>query len=392
MFVRAFVLTWLAYFGLYLCRKNFSVVMPFLKQELGFSSEQLGNVLFFYGLAYAIGQVVMGAFSDRWGARLVVSIGTWVSSVCSVLTSFGTALPVVQGANGMAQAAGWPGVLKMARDWFPESNRGVILAWWGTHMVLGGLAGSAFAAYCSRFGWRWAAIAPAIILTGIGLAFFLFSRDKQRSATWKFTWPWADRDLLANRRLRSIVMMYFFVKMLRYAFIFWLPLYMTEELRYTPENAGYASAIFEFVGFGGVLLAGYWSENGNPGKRFSVSATMMFLLAGLCILYPHVSPVAPWVNILMIGLIGAFTFGPDTLMAGAGVQEAVRPDKTASAGGLVNGLGSTGQILSPLIVAALSAKFGWPVLFAFLGCGAALGGVVLAIEMGKKWEVAAEEA
>jgi sugar phosphate permease len=392
MFVRAFVLTWLAYFGFYLCRKNFSVLMPFLKQEAGFTSEQLGNVLFFYGLAYAVGQVVMGAFSDRWGARLVVSAGTWVSAACSVLTSLGTALPAVQGANGIAQAAGWPGVLKMARDWFPESNRGVILAWWGTHMVLGGLAGSAFAAYCSQFGWRWAAIAPAILLALIGLVFFLFSKDKERGAKWRFQWPWADRDLLLNRRLRAIVMMYFFVKMLRYAFLFWLPLYMTEELRYSPQNAGYASAIFEFVGFGGVLLAGYWSENGGTGKRFGVAAAMMFVLAGFCILYPHVSRVDPWVNLAMIGLIGAFTFGPDTLMAGAGVQESVRADKTASAGGLVNGLGSTGQIVSPLLVAALSAHFGWAALFAFLGVGAALGGIVLALEMGKKWETVTEEA
>ncbi len=391
MFVRAFALTWLAYFGLYLCRKNFSVLMPFLKQEQGFSSEQLANVLFCYGVAYAVGQVVMGSLADRWGSRRVVSIGTWVSAACSAVTGWWQPLWAVQGVNGMAQASGWPGVLKMARDWFPEADRGVVLAWWGTHMVLGGLAGSAFAAYCAESGWRWAAIAPAGILVVIGLVFAVFARDKSRATAFQIQWPWADRELWANRRLCAIALMYFFVKMLRYAFLFWLPLYMTEELGYRAVDAGYVSAVYEFAGFGGVLLAGYWSDRAAGGRRFGVAATMMFVLTLLCFVYPFFSRFSAVANFLAIGLIGAFTFGPDTLMAGAGVQEAVRAEKTASAGGMVNGLGSMGQIVSPWLVAALSAKFGWPVLFAVLGLAALAGGLVLANEMRQKWEVAERE-
>jgi sugar phosphate permease len=391
MFVRAFALTWLAYFGLYLCRKNFSVIMPFLAKEEGFTSENLAQVLFFYSLAYAIGQVVMGALADRWGARPMVSLGAIISAACSAATSFGQSLWLVQGVNGMAQATGWPGVLKMTRDWFPETNRGVILAWWGTHMVLGGLAGSAFAAYCSQFGWRWAAIAPGLVLCLVALVFFTFSRDKAVRTDLRFTWPGTDRELWGNRRLRAIAIMYFCVKMLRYAFLFWLPYYMTQELNFNPADAGYTSAVFELAGFGGVLLAGYWSERSGPGKRFGVAATMMFVLTLLCMFYPHVSRFGALTNLMAIGLIGAFTFGPDTLMAGAALQESVRAEKTASAAGLVNGFGSIGQILSPLLVNQLSERFGWAVLFAMLGLGAMVGGLVLANEMRHKWQPVQEE-
>lgn len=380
MFFRAFALTWMAYFGLYLCRKNFSVIMPFLKLEEGFSSQQLANILFCYSLAYALGQIAIGPIADRWGARRVVSLGALVSACCSALTSMASGLLWIQGLNGAAQASGWPGLLRMAREWFPESRRSVILAWWGTHMVLGGLAGSAFAAYCSRFGWRWAALAPAIVLVFIALAFAILSKDKEEAKPRQVSLPGLDRELWANRRLRAIAAMYFQVKLLRYAFLFWLPLYMTEELGYTAQDAGYTSAIFEFVGFGGVLLAGYASQNGGAGKRFGVAASLLFTLALLCVAYPYFSRMGPWANLVGIGLLGAFTFGPDTLMAGAGVSDAVRAEKTASAGGLVNGLGSTGQIVSPLLVAALSARFGWTALFGVLGLFALTGGAILAFE------------
>ncbi len=224
MFFRAFALTWMAYFGLYLCRKNFSVIMPFLKLEEGFSSQQLANILFCYSLAYALGQIAIGPIADRWGARRVVSIGALVSACCSALTSMASGLLWIQGLNGAAQASGWPGLLRMAREWFPESRRSVILAWWGTHMVLGGLAGSAFAAYCSQFGWRWAALTPAGVLVLIAIAFAIFSRDKAETKPQQVSLPGLDRELWANRRLRAIAGTYFQVKLLLYAFRVWRPL------------------------------------------------------------------------------------------------------------------------------------------------------------------------
>ncbi len=391
MFIRAFALTWIAYFGLYLCRKNFSVIMPFLKSEEGFSSPQLATILFCYSLAYALGQIAIGPVADRWGARKVVSLGALISAGCSAITSTATGLVWVQGLNGAAQASGWPGILRMAREWFPETKRSVILAWWGTHMVLGGLAGSAFAAFCAQFGWRYAALVPAAVLVFVAIVFAAFSRDKSSTARTQICWPGFDRELWSNRRLRSIAAMYFQVKLLRYAFLFWLPLYMTEELGYGAIDAGYTSAIFELVGFGGVLAAGYASQNGGAGKRFAVATSMMFVLAGLCVFYPYFSRLGPAANLAGIALLGAFTFGPDTLMAGAGVQDAVRAEKTASAGGLVNGLGSMGQIVSPLLVSLLSVKYGWPVLFAALSLAALAGGLILALEVRHSYRFPVEE-
>src|SRR6185295_3792787 len=113
------------YFGFYLCRKNFSVLMPYLKSEAGLSSTDLANALFVYGVAYAAGQFLNGRLADRVGARMVVTAGMLISAAASAFMAWPAwvGIPVIlivlQGINGMAQSTGWPGLLKLTRDWFP---------------------------------------------------------------------------------------------------------------------------------------------------------------------------------------------------------------------------------------------------------------------------------
>lgn len=378
MFPRIFVVTWIAYFGYYLCRKNFSVLMPYLKTELGYSSESLAHVLFVYSLSYAAGQFAMGHLADRAGSRLVVMAGALLSAACSALTGTPASLALVQGANGIAQSAGWPGVLRMAREWFPATNLGAVMSWWGTHLVVGGFVATNLAAKVTEGGWRRGAWVPAIALALIGIVFGLFGRD--RTSSREIDPHAAQVAFRLTKPLMSIAAMYFFVKMARYSFLFWLPLYMTEQLKYTPVHAGYASSMFELVGFAGVLAAGYASEHLTGGARFPVGAFMMAGLALLCLVYPLLSGSGIAGNLAAISLIGAFTFGPDTLMAGVGTQEAAAPGTTARAAGFVNGCGSIGQVLSPYLVALVSGHFGWNALFIALSVVALLGAVALATQ------------
>lgn len=380
VFVRIFGLTWLMYCGFYLCRKNFSVLMPFLQTEQGYTRESLAHILFLYSAAYAAGQFVMGHMADRFGARLTVTAGAIGSAVASALTGTAFSLPAAQGANGFLQASGWPGVLKMSREWFPSKNRGVTMAWWGTHLVAGGFLATNLAAFSAAGGWRRAAWVPSLVLAAIAIVFGLFSRDRVLSSPEASEPRAARQPLPLTAALVSISVMYFFVKMTRYSFLFWLPLYMTERLGYTPVHAGYASSFYDGFGFLGVLAAGYVSEKAVRGRRFPVGAAMMAGLAAACVFYPWVSRLGTVYNLVAIALIGCFTFGPDTLMAGSGTQEAVPPAAAGRAGGFVNGVGSLGQVLSPYFVAFISRRFGWDALFFALAGAALIGSCALATQ------------
>ena len=147
---RIFILTWLAYAGFYLCRKNFGIVMPLLNQALGYTKDDFALLLFFYSLFYALGQFYNGFLSDRFGPRIIVGIGLLLSITANIFMGFGAGLfvfGILLCLNGTGQSTGWSGTVKNMAPWFRQKERGVVMSWWATCYVIGGITASAFATY-----------------------------------------------------------------------------------------------------------------------------------------------------------------------------------------------------------------------------------------------------
>ena len=173
----------------------------------------------------------------------------------------------------------------------------------------------------------------------------------------------AQLAVLKNGAVWIAAIMYFFVKFTRYAFLFWLPLYLSEALKYSDQQAGYTSIAYEAFGFFGILAAGYASDYLFKSRRFPISSIMLFCLAFVLYLQPHLSPLGIIPTIISIGLIGFFTYGPDSIMSGAAAMDFGKNHGAALAAGVINGVGSAGQLLSPIAVAYVSGKYGWNALF-----------------------------
>jgi sugar phosphate permease len=69
------------------------------------------------------------------------------------------------------------------------------------------------------------------------------------------------------------------------------------------------------------------------------------------------------VNVVLLAVLGALLFGPDSLLSGAAAQGAASAQAAASAVGFVNGLGSFGALLQGLIVPPIAERFGWTAMF-----------------------------
>ena len=147
---RIFALTWLAYAGFYLCRKNFSIAMPLLSQDYGFTKDHFAMLLFFYSLFYAAGQFYNGFLSDKFGPRLIVGIGLFLSIFANVFLGFGTSLfffGMLLCINGSGQSTGWSGTVKNMAPWFRRKERGVVMSWWATCYVIGAIISTALATF-----------------------------------------------------------------------------------------------------------------------------------------------------------------------------------------------------------------------------------------------------
>lgn len=147
---RIFALSWLAYGGFYLCRKNFSVAMPLLNQDLGFTKDHFAFVLFLYSLFYAMGQFYNGFLSDKFGPRLIVGIGLFLAVLANAFMGLGASLLIfglLLCINGMGQSTGWSGTVKNMAPWFRRKERGVVMSWWSTCYVVGAVAATTLATF-----------------------------------------------------------------------------------------------------------------------------------------------------------------------------------------------------------------------------------------------------
>ncbi|HJK85974.1 MAG TPA: MFS transporter [Candidatus Megaira endosymbiont of Stentor roeselii] len=82
--VRVLLSVILGYATFYLCRQNFSMIMPAFMEEFGYTKTELGLVLTVASIIYGIGKFVNGYFSDKSNSRYFMPLGL----LCSGLTTF----------------------------------------------------------------------------------------------------------------------------------------------------------------------------------------------------------------------------------------------------------------------------------------------------------------
>ncbi len=66
--------------------------------------------------------------------------------------------------------------------------------------------------------------------------------------------------VITNTNVRTIAAMYFFLKMTRYALLFWLPLYLIQTSHASSNRAASAGTLFELFGFAGALFSVHLSS------------------------------------------------------------------------------------------------------------------------------------
>ncbi len=391
----AWSLMWVAYATYYLGRKGFSVTKTTVQADFGLSDLDLAAIDTSFLAAYALGQFAFGFLGDRFGARRILSVGMLASALACAL--FGLSASTVGfvsvfAVNGLAQASGWPGTTRAMAEWTTRKNRGTVMAWWSTCYQVGGVAAGALAAgLLALWGWRSAFWVPALVLALVGLAVGRWLRrgpearrePRLHDASARFDESRAARRALLRRpALWAYGVSYFFIKLIRYSLMLWLPFYLAKVLSYEAAEAGLLAQAFELGGIGGAIGAGMLSDRLRGQPRAMVSLVSLLGLAGALWLYTRLDLTGWAANVAGLALIGALLFGPDTLLSGAAAQDLGGAEAAATATGFVNGLGSLGAVLQGFITVALSQAFGWEALFlVFVGLSVLAAAVLFAAQL-----------
>ncbi len=385
--VRILSATWLSYAGFYFCRKNFAIVKSSIQDTLQITTSELAHIYTGYLVSYMLGQFLTSWLGQKVATRLLLLTGMLITLLCNVVFGFSYLLgpagyvPMVlfMIVNGFAQATGWPGNVDVLSNWLRRRERGRVMAIWATSYQLGSILAKMFAAFMLGYlGATWSFWGATVIMAGVWVFFYLFQRDRPEDAGLEPLIEEVEQESPegdepgedAPRRgtgwsrqvLLTVVFMgctYFVFKFLRYALDSWSPMTIERLFDLPAEHAGYLSTLFDWIGFGGVLFAGWASDRFFAGRRHQIITVMTFGMVGAFVLLATVGMTSVWVFCPLLALCGFMMMGPDSLLAGVGAIDVSGRGNAIVAAGLINGLGSIGPIFQEEIIGWTLEHYGF---------------------------------
>jgi sugar phosphate permease len=237
------------------------------------------------------------------------------------------------------------------------------MAIWSTSYQVGGVVATALATYLlTKADWRAAFVIPAAWTALVGGLIFWTLPDPP--ATEDRARPTHSPSLAAFLSVDIWILgtAYFCLKLIRYSLLFWLPLYLHDQVHYDEARAGYVSLFFELGGIVGALAAGTFSDR-LSGRRGPVVAVMSLGLGGALFLYQATGETSVVANCAGLALVGFMLFGPDTVVSGAAAQDLGGTDGVGAAAGVINGVGSFGGVAQGFLTSYVAKRWGWPRLF-----------------------------
>lgn len=363
--------------------------MPYLAKDLDLSFTQLGVLSSILYITYGISKFLSGVQADRSNPRYFMAIGLFMTGFFNILFAFSSSIWLFMlfwGLNGWFQAWGWPACCKQLNYWYAKSERGLWYSICSTSHNVGGAIIPLLAVYlATEYTWRIAMLVPAAISIIMSLILIerlrdvprtlglpsveVFKGEVQRDAAEE---P-AEHSLLSirdilfkqvltNKLVWIMSISYFFVYVVRIAINDWSFIYLTEEKGFDPYLAGWAVAVFEMGGFVGMIIAGWSSDYIWKGNRVP---SMVICAVGMVIstLVLWYSPVgSEYLDLIMLGLIGAFVFGPQ-MIVGLAAAEFVDKRAVSASNGFTGTLGYFGAACAGLPIGFMIDMWGWDGFF-----------------------------
>ena len=406
--IKMLLMAWITYASFYLLRVNYSVAIPVIMKEFSFSKTQVGIVATSLLLAYAVGQFINGQLGDKFKARRIIALGLITSAILNILFGFsgvfvvGLAfiwvMAIIWAFNGYFQSMGWAPTVKTIANWFSKKERGKISGFIGTSYILGGAVSTAFAGwvYGATGDWKWIFYAPALVCLFIALFWYLRARNAPEEVGLPTIEELAVSEIdceekrddhhigfkeclgivLKNKFIWCAAFALFTLNIVRYGFMTWGVAIFAEQSGNVVTSA-YQMVAFPIAGSVGAVFAGWFSDKYLGSKRAPIAAVMLFLLAICCVLF-SLTQDAHWaVGLIILLLIGFFTFGPHVLIVTAIPMDFGSRKAASSVTGFIDGFGYIGAAITGVGSGFLADTYGWGAAFTFWMIGATLSAVFM---------------
>ena len=383
------LLMFLSVFVNYMDRVNFTVSVPSIRHEFGFSLQQIGAIVFAWGIAYAVFNFPGGWLIDRIGLRwsLPLTLGWWsIFTMATPLASTLSGWYVVRALMGAGEAPVWPLNAKLANTWAAPSERSTLYTWAGSGQYVGPAVGTILAGWILvKFGWQWTFIAFGI--AGLLILPFwidvvrerpaLDPRVNAQEAEWignraaanqKADWQ-GIKNVVFSRTGLAMLLIYLTFGYILFTFLYWMPSYMYYTFHMSVLSGAGWSSLSALLGFFGFILSGPFND--RLVARFDrltarrIGAAVPMFCAMLCVGFSLLTAIAGLggVTAVMLGLaqllmnmtVGAWAVGV--------IDISPNQASTGLVYGIYNGALNVMGAFNALILTWLAAHYGFPAAF-----------------------------
>ncbi len=267
-------------------------LLPTFQSEQGLSLAQAGVVVGAPSAGMLFTLVAWGWIADRYGERLVMTVGLGLATVLLVPAAFSTgpgALAALLGVAGAAGAATNVASGRVVLGWFPKERRGVAMGWRQCSQPLGvAVAGVVTPLAVHIGGVRGALLAMAAICLVMTLCAGFLIVDPPRPAAVARSAGTPGRrpgnaSPYGNPALWRVHAASMLLVVPQFATAAFALTYLVAERNWPAATASGLITVAQFAGAGGRLLCGRWSDRVGSRVRPMRQLALVNAAAMICL-------------------------------------------------------------------------------------------------------------
>lgn len=390
----------------YLDRVNISIAGTAIQKDFNISNVELGYVFSAFVIGYALFQAPGGRLADKYGPRIVITVGVvwwgvFTTATALVPTGLGASLALLIATRfllGLGEAVVYPSSNRLVAAWIPSLERGL-----ANGLIFAGVGAGAgitpplITYVLTQWGWHMSFYVCAVIGLVAGLGWYLLARDTPRQHPMVSqkeiehieaglpapakeieshkALPWGT--ILADRNIIAISLSYFAFGYVAYIFFTWFFIYLN-RVRGMDLKQSALYSMLPFIAMAVASSVGGWIADQLTrkfGKRVGRCGQAAFGMALSAVFLAMATQVesAQVASFVLAGGAGALYVAQSAFWA---VVADIAGSSSGSASGLMNMVGQIGGATTASLTPLIADKFGWTESFLVAAGLSALGGIM----------------
>jgi MFS family permease len=363
---------WLVCLFNYADRQAIFSVFPLLKAEMGLSDVQLGVVASSFMWVYAAGAPFAGMIGDRFNRKHLILGGLIFWSLITIATALSRTywqLVLFRALEGLGETFYYPASMSLLSDYHGSETRSRAMGFHQSSVYAGTILGGTVAGFLAeRFGWRagfWTFGSLGVLL-GVVLLALLKEPERTKGEggapvphrageALKSSW----RGIFSHRMAPVLVTVFFGANFVAMVFLTWMPSFLNRKFGMTLSMAGLnGTAWLQIASVLGVVSGGFLADRmvrRHPGGRMMAQAIGLF--GGIPFLF-----LTGWTmsTVVLVAAMTGFGYFKGLYDANiwASLYDVVKPERRATALGLMNSIGWLGGSAAPIAIAAAANRWG----------------------------------